>query len=269
MKYQLEFFKDKKKLVDKLLIKSNKNLSKYNNLPDIHIQSCRSRGFEQYYCFNSTTHTRKYIKIDELSKYLKVIQRDYEQAINKKLLAYKKKLDRICKDIQDIDLNDLKDIYDSMPEQKKQMVIPIIESDSDYIERWREDHKGGQNSFPISGKIYTARGECVRSKSEKILADLFDKYNIPYSYEPRLELENGNIVNPDFVLLNVRLRKTIYWEHLGLIDFEEYASKNLQKLNDYEASGFELGHDLIITTETSNSKFDSRRIEEKIKRVCL
>lgn len=77
------------------------------------------------------------------------------------------------------------------------------------------------------------------------------------------------MISPDFVVLNVRLKKTIYWEHLGLIDYNDYASKNMQKINDYENCGYEIGDNLILTMETSSSQFDSRKFEEKIRKLCL
>ena len=78
--------------------------------------------------------------------------------------------------------------------------------------------------------IKTKRGEYVRSKSEKILADLFYENGIPYQYEPAFRLINGKLVYPDFVLLNVRERKTFYWEHYGLASDETYSTKNIDKL---------------------------------------
>ena len=98
---------------------------------------------------------------------------------------------------------------------------------------------------------------------------MFLKYNVPYRYEPKLVIGNNHIINPDFVVLNVRERKTIYWEHLGLIEMESYAVKNLKKINDYNIAGYELGEDLIISMETSEKVFDSRRIEDLIVKYCI
>lgn len=115
---------------------------------------------------------------------------------------------------------------------------------------------------------YTSRGGFVRSKSEKIIADALEKYNIPYQYEPVLEL-GYNTVYPDFVVLNVRTRKTIYWEHLGIVSDMEYATKNFIKIQNYEKNGYLLGKDLIITMESSDIPMNIKLVEQKIKEFLL
>ncbi|MCR5101181.1 MAG: hypothetical protein K6B41_07480, partial [Butyrivibrio sp.] len=108
-----------------------------------------------------------------------------------------------------------------------------------------------------------------RSKSEKIIADLFEKYKIPYRYEPMLELSDGHCVFPDFVVLNVRLRKTIYWEHFGLITDGEYAKKTLQKLSFYEENGIVVGKDLLISIESDQIPLNVKLLEQKIHQYIL
>ncbi|SFH72967.1 hypothetical protein SAMN04487830_106120 [Pseudobutyrivibrio sp. OR37] len=73
----------------------------------------------------------------------------------------------------------------------------------------------------------------VRSKSEKIIADALEKYNVPYQYEPMLEL-GYNTIYPDFVVLNLRTRKTVYWEHLGLVSDIEYSTAFYYEQRGYE-----------------------------------
>ena len=255
--------------VNKLLNISNKQLAKYSNTPDIHIHSSRSNGREQFYCIDNDTQTKKYLKSGEIIKYASIIQQDYDQQINKKLQVIQKKLSRMARDIKDADLEQIKEIYERIASAKQQYITPIIPSDEAYIANWYEKHKGGQNSYPIDGNIYTEQGEQVRSKSEKILADLFYKYQIPYVYEPKIMLKNGHMVCPDFAILNLRTRKTIYWEHLGLIDQEEYATKNLEKLNRYEESNLILGDNLLISMESSKKGLNTKTVEKQIKEKCI
>ena len=66
--------------------------------------------------------------------------------------------------------------------------------------------------------ILTAKGERVRSKSEKILADYFYSRKIPYHYEKPLHLRGYGIVYPDFTLLSRKTRREVYWEHEGLVE---------------------------------------------------
>ncbi|MBQ3968687.1 MAG: hypothetical protein II688_08365, partial [Lachnospiraceae bacterium] len=71
---------------------------------------------------------------------------------------------------------------------------------------------------------------------------------------------------PDFACLNVRKRKTIFWEHLGLTDLPDYAVKNFAKLDIYEKNGYFVGDDIIISTETQEHPLDISTIKRKIER---
>lgn len=254
--------------INKLLNLSNKQLARHNNTPDIHIQTSVTNGREQFYCFDSVTHTRKYLKAGEIIKYASIIQQDYDQHINKKLQKMQKKLSRIARDIKEVDITKITGVYEKQPNAKKPYITPIIPSDEDFIARWYKENKGAQNTFPIEGNIYTERGEHVRSKSEKILADLFYKYDIPYVYEPKIKLSNGHMACPDFALLNIKTRQTIYWEHLGLINQDEYALRNMEKLHEYEESNLIPGENLLISMESTkkglNTKLVERQIQKKI-----
>ena len=57
-------------------------------------------------------------------------------------------------------------------------------------------------------------------------------------------------VYPDFTVLNVKRRKELYWEHLGMMDDPEYVEKAMQKIAMYEENGIFPGESLILTYET-------------------
>ncbi|MBO4457678.1 MAG: hypothetical protein J5802_08160 [Butyrivibrio sp.] len=145
----------------------------------------------------------------------------------------------------------------------------MVTSDEEYIKTWRESHPGGLNPFPEEGKYLTIRGEKVRSKSEKILADYFEKLGIPYSYEPQVKLKDGRTFYPDFVLLNVRTRRTIYWEHFGLISDFEYAKNAFIKLGLFEKAGLEIGKDILFSMEDARQPLNLKQIENKIRANIL
>lgn len=98
---------------------------------------------------------------------------------------------------------------------------------------------------------------------------MFYQYGIPYQYEPRFELKNGKVCYPDFVLLNVRERKTYYWEHFGLASKQDYSDKNLEKLAHYERAGLYLGVNFIMSVETEGVPLDIKLIEEKIRHYLM
>ena len=69
--------------------------------------------------------------------------------------------------------------------------------------------------------------------------------------------------------INKRTRKTYYWEHLGLVSDADYALQNFKKLQDYEASGYQIARDLIITMESTKMPLKVEHIEDKIKTMLL
>ncbi len=266
MKDYKELLVEKEAAIDKLLLKSQKNLAKCKGLPNKRIRVSTSNNCVQYYFVDPENGKNQYAKNSEYTLVKKMIQREYEVAVNNKLKIMKKEFQKA---IRKCDFEDIHSIYKKLPLSKKNMVVPIIETDDMYIERWKLEHTGNQNSYYDEGKLVTNNGEKVRSKSEKIIADLFEKYNVPYVYEPYLELSIGHIVYPDFALLNVRERKTIYWEHLGLIDIEDYAKKNLEKIYDYNRSGYHLGDNLILSMETQDVPLNTKDVIHEILAYCV
>ena len=161
----------------------------------------------------------------------KIVQRSYDESVHQKLLTVKYQIERFLK-LYDPD--SITKAYSDLADARKQLVNPLIMTDEQYVKEWYSNHPGCQNTFPIKDGYLTSRNEEVRSKSEKIIADLFDKYNIPYRYEPRLEMPDGSVVYPDFAVLNVSRRKTMYWEHFGMMDNPEYSAQFVNKINLYK-----------------------------------
>ncbi|MCR5671884.1 MAG: hypothetical protein K6G10_12835 [Butyrivibrio sp.] len=228
------------------------------------VTSKRKHGY-QYYLQNSDGRL-EYVKAIDRAMIAATVQKHYDKQLLNKIKVMHKRLDSF---LRLYDFDSIQEVYKDLGEGKKALIDPILMPDEVYIEKWLETHKGGQNSFPEKEKYLTERGEYVRSKSEKILADLFYKYKIPYAYEPQFKLRSGAILCPDFVILNVRKRKTIYWEHFGLINNGEYATKALKKLEAYEKSGLRLGDSLLFSMESENMPLDVKEIEKKIKELLL
>ncbi len=208
----------------------------------------------------------EYVKEKDIDKVKRIVQRDYYNALLDNLRTARYRIERFTKLY---DIGSIERVYDNLSEARKALVTPMIPSDESYIAEWRVRNIGGANTFPEEGKYPTARGELVRSKSEKILADMFEKFGVPYSYEPQIVLPNGKSIYPDFALLNVRIRKTIYWEHLGLITDGDYASRALLKINQYDKIGIEVGKELIVSMESDENPLDIKLIEKKIKEYLL
>ena len=66
---------------------------------------------------------------------------------------------------------------------------------------------------------------------------------------------------PDFQILCYD-GTLIIIEHLGMLLKNNYAMKNLIKIQDYIRSGFIIGKDLILTSENANGGTDSEMLTE-------
>lgn len=207
-----------------------------------------------------------YVRKADLAPIKKLVQKQYEEKLNKALLTNR---NRLAKFIKNYDYDFVDQIYQKSAFARKQYISPIIEPKDDFIKDWLESHPGGQNPYDDPPELETQRGEFVRTKSEKILADTFYNLGIPYQYEPAFVLSNGYCKYPDFILLNVIHRKTYYWEHMGLTDEHGYATKNFRKLAIYERNGLVLGDNLILSLETEDMPLDMKMVQQKIRDYLL
>jgi len=107
----------------------------------------------------------------------------------------------------------------------------------------------------------TLSGIMVRSKSELIIANLLYERSIPFKYETQLRAPDGTPGPlPDFTI--VWNGEEWYWEHLGMLEKEEYKSHWEVKKEWYKTHG--LSKRLIITEERKG--VDSKKFEEIIQK---
>lgn len=162
-----------------------------------------------------------------------------------------------------------KDLYNSYQPLRRELIHPVILPDLEYIAKWKSEvyeRMGFADDFP---EYYSNNGVRLRSKSEIIIANALEHYEIPYKYEYPLMLGNQYRVRPDFICLNVTKRKEYVWEHFGMMDNIAYANKNIQKLNTYEECGYLLGNNVIATFESSQQPLTSSIIINKIKQYLM
>lgn len=123
-----------------------------------------------------------------------------------------------------------------------------------------------ENNAP---EYYTAKGERVRSKSEIIIADTLNRFNVPYRYERPINIGGNGTIHPDFTCLNVRTRKEFLWEHNGMMSDADYADYATKRIDMYTLAGYSADENLILTHETVNKPLNSRVIEYYIRKLLL
>ena len=195
----------------------------------------------------------KYVSKKNLNLVKKVAQLDYDRKMLKEL---EKKHNAIQKVLQYFESNTIDQIYLKQCAGRRRIVTPIQEPSDSFIKTWMAEEYEPSDQWEEDKFFYALKGEKVRSKAEKIIADELNAFNIPYRYEYPLEIFVGKqkkTFRPDFLVLNRRTRKEYVIEHLGMMDKIGYYNNNLNKIGILEQNGYLLGVNLLILHETSDS----------------
>ncbi len=252
--------------LDKLIKRTSRRLDNSHELPKGTVRIIKHNKTYQYYFKTQDSGKYRYVREKEKPMIRKIVQSQYDE----KILSWMESArNTLVKCAENLEALDILDIYDSMGDGRKEATTPVIMNDEMYIDFWMHKYEGDGNQKYGTGSYQTMRGEFARSKSEKILADTFYNMNIPYQYEPELKLKNGMVFHPDFILLNINQRKTIIWEHLGMISDADYAMNSLSKIRIYESNDILLGRDLIITSESSDIPLKTSEIVTKLNNFIL
>lgn len=230
--------------------------------PDGTLRLCRYGDKVQYYHRTDAKDTNGvYLKEKDVKLVAKLAQKDYDRkalkAIEKELCAisrYKASYPHTC----------VENIYEHLHKDRKKLVMPVYESDEEFISNWEQVTYQGKEFYEDTPLLYTEKNERVRSKSEVMIADMLHREKIPYRYEYPVLLQGLGTIYPDFTVLDIRRRKTMLWEHLGMMDDPDYAELALQKIAAYEQNGIFPGEDLILTYETRRFPLNSKTIQTQI-----
>ena len=232
--------------------------------PEGSLRISRSQNRIQYYhrvC--ESDRNGKYILNQDRELVRQLAQKSYDEKILvfiqeelKAISAYEKYFPKIP----------VEEFFGTLPEERRDLIEPVVEADEMFLARW-QDVPYKRKDFPLdSPELYTDRDERVRSKSEVIIANILLQEGIPYRYEYPVKLKGLGYVHPDFTVLNIRLRKEMYWEHLGMMDDPDYCRKAIRKINTYIRNGILPGSNLILSAETSAQPLNVRDIRVLIHR---
>ena len=163
----------------------------------------------------------------------------------------------------------VEEIIESIGKEWEKLVHPIRESDARFVAQWTGVKYEKSSVKGLKSEFVTDRGEIVRSKSELIIANYLFHRGIPYRYEYPIHLNGLGLIHPDFIILNVRLRREIIWEHHGRMDDEDYARKAVYRFKCYQKNGYIPGYNLIFTLETSDTPIDMNILRVMVDRFCL
>ena len=134
-----------------------------------------------YHC--TTNRNGTYISSNDMELVRQLAQKKYNQSILKKAEIRLKQVKKITRDYSD---DEIEQIYDKLHKERQLLVMPIEPTWEQKLAQWDGETYQGKEFYEGTAVIITEKGERVRSKSEKILADYFYRNNIIYKYEKNL-----------------------------------------------------------------------------------
>ena len=234
-----------------------------HDAPPGKLRITKGKNQRDWYYHRRTTKDRSGVYIpqdnEELAKQL--AGKDYREKLLKAVLQEEKVIEK-C--LAGYPKARAEEVYDGMSDKRKKLFIPMIETEEMFVERWESIEYKGKSIAEDSPEMITQRGERVRSKSEVIIANMLLNEGIPYRYEYPVKLRGYGIVYPDFTVLNIRKRREMIWEHFGMMDDPDYASKAVRKLISYNRNRIFQGDRLITTSETRMEPLNVRQVKEII-----
>lgn len=251
-----------------LLTKEQKRLSdiveitktRLKEAPEGRLRISKSHGYHQYY------QGQNYITKNNEELIQRLAQKTYDEKV---LRAAEKTLAQIKKLADSYDEDEISKIYFEEHELRRKLIIPVEQTWQQRLTDWRSKEYKGKEFGDTDPVILTERGERVRSKSEKIMADYFFRHEIEYKYECPIYLKGMGMVYPDFTFLSRKTGEEIYWEHAGKMDEPVYARKAIRKIQAYENNNIFTGERLILTYETERTILNTGKIEQLVKRYLM
>lgn len=265
MKTMEQKLKEEVKLLEKILVKARRRLE---HAPQGHIRIRRWKGkTECYYREEGDSNKNgRYLRKGESEIATNIAQRDYDQKLVKQA---EERIQAIQHFLQRYEETCPKKLYHRLHPYRKELITPAVISDEEYCRSWQAVEYTGKRFDNDEYEIITERGERVRSKSEKIIADKLYSLGIPYRYEYPMTLEGNIKIYPDFTILKMPEREEVILEHFGLMDDSDYIDSMLYKLNTYERNGIYLGVNLYMTFETKRSPLNTRALDEMIREIFI
>lgn len=237
-----------------------------SDVPEGTLRLSKSQKYTQYYHSTEKNKAGKYIAKGNEELIRKLAQKSYDERVLG--LAEKRvaQIKRLTKDYED---DEIEQIFNKEHVERQKLIQAVEPTWKQQLREWKAKEYRGKGFQEGALEILTEKGERVRSKSEKIMADYFYRQGIEYKYECPIYLKGMGTVYPDFTFLSPLSREEIYWEHNGLADDPIYARNMIRKIMAYENNGIFPGERLILTYETEQTILNTGKIEQLVKKYLM
>ena len=252
---------DRIEYLTKLIIEKNRRIRQApEGLLEIKVS-----GRKTYYYYKRGGRKR-YLRLSD-SRDMQIARALAQRRYDEKVLKSAEKELRLLRQTERLYENGVvEDISEKMSSARQSLITPVRMSDEDYADQWLEQMLQMKEQKETAGQpqriegpqrvtFTTKNGEKVKSKSEKMIADMLLDQKKRYIYEFPVEVVDHKTgrrytAHPDFLVLNARTRKAYFYEHFGKMDDPEYAEDNIGKMIDYRNAGIIPGENMIATFET-------------------
>jgi len=234
--------------------------------PEGRLRLSKSQNYLQYYQCTEEKKRGIYIAKDNGELVQKLAQKSYDEKV---LQLAQKRYSQLKKLTRNYEDDELERIYQKEHSERQKLIQPIEAIWEQKLNEWKQKEYKGKAFEEGTLVILTEKGERVRSKSEKIMADYFYRHGIEYKYECPLYLEGVGNIYPDFTFLSKKNGQEVYWEHCGRVDEANYARNMVRKIQAYENNDIFPGERLILTYETEQTVLNTGKIEQLVKRYLI
>ena len=160
-------------------------------------------------------------------------------------------------------------VFSCLRKERKQLVKPLDTTIPEKVADWIAINDVSLPIKPGKYGIKTKRGDFVRSKAEMRIADALYEANIPYKMDVEFGVDNFKSYWVDFQIMNPNTGEMYYWEHLGMMDNQEYVAKNIKKLDYYASKGLYPCRNLILTFENNEIKLAENHVQRIIRDLLI
>lgn len=228
-----------------------------------------SGKYAQFFYYTKDPETgnteRNYIKNENVAEAKERAQSQYLYKLNRLVTKRLKQLSRLMVDFEE---EEIERVYVDMHPAKQELIKPVVPTRAQRVGRWKATPYVGKQIREDQRTYKTNNEELVRSKSEKIMADMFAANGIVYKYECPIKL-GGHVIYPDFTFLDPSREREIYWEHFGMMDNPSYAEAAINRIEAYHMAGIFDGKGLIYTFESSLRPLSVEWVEALMKQFLL
>lgn len=236
------------------------------DVPEGTLRVSKSHNRNQYYCYTGDKKRGTYIPRENEELARRLAQKNYDEKV---IRLAEKRVKQIKIFLKSFVEDEVDNIYDCEHSIRQRLIKPVFPTNRQKMNEWKSREYIGKDFREDAPLIMTERGERVRSKSEKIMADYFYRCGIEYKYEYPIYLKGMGTVYPDFTFLSRWTGDEIYWEHNGRMDDPAYAEKAVRKIQAHENNGIFSGERLILTYETERNVLSTGKIKQLTERYLI